>query len=175
MMQRANEKDLLYREVQRFRQAWLWVIVVWVSLITIYSMVQQVIMGMPFGNNPAPDSVLVIIVIVVGFGFPLFFYFTNLATEVRSDGLYLRFFPFHRSFRKIEPEGVIRYAVRTYSPIREYGGWGIRYGRKGKAYNVSGNRGVQLDFSNGKQLLVGSQRPEELVEAMRLIFRERPE
>ncbi len=47
--------------------------------------------------------------------------------------------------------------------MKEYGGWGIRYGMKGMAYNVSGNRGVQLEFETGKRLLIGSQRPEELV------------
>jgi hypothetical protein len=34
------------------------------------------------------------------------------------------------------------------------------------AYNVSGNRGVQLEFSNGKRLLIGSQRPEDLAAAI---------
>jgi hypothetical protein len=53
-----------------------------------------------------------------------------------------------------------------YSSLRDYGGWGIRYGSKGKAYNVSGSRGVRLELSNGKRLLIGSQRPEELSEAV---------
>ena len=34
------------------------------------------------------------------------------------------------------------------------------------AYNVSGNRGVQPVFSNGKRLLIGSQRPDELAAAI---------
>jgi hypothetical protein len=54
----------------------------------------------------------------------------------------------------------------TYSPLRDYGGWGIRRGAKGKAYNVSGNHGVRLELSDGKRILIGSQRPEELSEAV---------
>jgi hypothetical protein len=50
--------------------------------------------------------------------------------------------------------------------MREYGGWGVKYGWAGKAYNISGNRGVQLKLSNGKGLLIGSQRPEELAQAI---------
>ncbi len=42
----------------------------------------------------------------------------------------------------------------------------MKYGRAGKAYNVSGNRGVQLKLSSGKGLLIGSQRPEELAQAI---------
>ncbi len=34
--------------------------------------------------------------------------------------------------------------ARKYRPIREYGGWGIRYGWNGRAYSTSGNEGVQL-------------------------------
>ncbi len=56
--------------------------------------------------------------------------------------------------------------ARQYSPIKEYGGWGIRYGTKGMAYNVSGDRGVQLELTNGKRLLIGSQRSEELAKTI---------
>jgi len=48
--------------------------------------------------------------------------------------------------------------LRKYSPIGEYGGWGFRYG----AYNIKGSQGLQLKFKNGKMLLIGTQRPEEL-------------
>ena len=83
--------------------------------------------------------------------------------------LSLRFFPFHLSFHKIKLEDLVKYEVRTYNPIRDYGGWGIRWGSKGKAYNVSGNRGVYLEYSDGKKLLIGSQKPEKFAEALDLV------
>ena len=48
--------DPLYREVQYFRQTWLWILLLSISLITIWGMVQQLFLGKPFGNNPAPDN-----------------------------------------------------------------------------------------------------------------------
>jgi hypothetical protein len=33
---------------------------------------------------------------------------------------------------------------------------------KGRAFNVSGDKGLQLQFSNGKRLLIGTQMPDEL-------------
>ena len=162
----GKDGSLLYREVQRFRQLWLWILLLSISLTTIWGMVQQLFLGKPFGNNPAPDTVLIVIVIIFGFGFPYAFYKMNLTTEVRSDGIYYRFFPLHISFRKIGLEDINGFDVQTYRAIRDYGGWGIRYGRKGKAYNVSGNRGVQLQLSNGERILIGSQRPEEMAEAL---------
>jgi hypothetical protein len=52
-----------------------------------------------------------------------------------------------------------------YSPLREFGGWGIRFapGKK-RAYSVSGNKGVELELSDGMHVLIGSQRPEELTQ-----------
>ena len=165
-MMEGKDSSLLYREVQRFRQFWIWLLVIAVSLITIWGMVQQIVLSKPFGNNPAPDIVLIVLVIGIGFGLPVFFRVTNLTTEVRDDGVYFRFFPLHFSFHRIGLEEIVRFEVQAYRPIRDYGGWGIRYGWKGKAYNVSGNRGVQLQLSNGKRILIGSQHPEEMAEAL---------
>lgn len=167
-MTSKTDMNLLYREAQRFRQLWLWVIVLAISLLAVYGFIKQVIMGEPFGNNPAPDAIIIVILVIFGLGLPILFYVMNLTTEVRKDGLYIRFFPVHLSFRRIAPGNLVKYEVLTYSPIREYGGWGIRYGSKGKAYNVSGNRGVQLQLSDGNRLLIGSQKPEQLVEALNL-------
>jgi hypothetical protein len=85
--------------------------------------------------------------------------------EVRDAALFVRFFPFIRS--RLVPYSEIRVcASRTYRPIAEYGGWGVRFGRHGKAYNVSGNRGVQLELASGEKLLLGSQRAESLCAAI---------
>ena len=162
---------LLYREVQHFRQVWLWLLLLCLAGVAIYAVVEQLILDKPFGSNPASDTVLIIIVVIFGFGFPIFFYFMNLTTEVRSDGLYYRFFPFHLSFHKIPLEDLKTYEVRTYSALREYGGWGIRWGLNGKAYNVGGNRGVQLELSNGELILIGSRKPDEFAEALALAVR----
>ncbi len=61
--------------------------------------------------------------------------------------------------------------ARRYSPLREYGGWGIRYGWSGWAYNLRGHEGVQLVFQNGGKLLLGSQQPQELEAAIRSIMK----
>jgi len=170
MNQRGNETGI-FCEVQQFRQTWVWVLVLPISLFLIilfgYGMIKQLILGHPWGGRPLSDTALAIIGplwILFGIGLALLFYSMKLVTEVRSDGLYIRFFPL--THQNITFEDITRCEVRTYNPIREFGGWGIRYGRGKKAYNVSGNRGVQLELSNGKRLLIGSQRSEELARAI---------
>jgi hypothetical protein len=170
MNQRGNETKN-FCEVQQFRQTWVWVLVLPISLFLIvlfgYGMVKQLIFGHPWGSKPMSDTALAIIGplwVLFAVGLAYLFYSMKLVTEVRSDGLYIRFFPL--THQRITFEDITRYEVRTYNPIREFGGWGIRYRRGGKAYNVSGNRGVQLELANGKRLLIGSQRPEELAQAI---------
>jgi len=84
-----------------------------------------------------------------------------MKTEVRTDGIYLQFFPLYS--RTVALSDIAAYEVRQYSPIVEYGGWGIRFGTQRKrVYTMSGNMGVELELTDETRLLVGSQRPEEL-------------
>ena len=101
---------------------------------------------------------------------PVLLRIVKLVTEVRSDGLYVRFYPVHLSFKPIALDRVVKLAAVRYRPIRQYGGWGIRRARGGKAYNVKGDKGVRLDFDNGRHLLIGSQQPDELEAAIRSII-----
>jgi len=167
-----------YREVQQFRQSWVWALLLASILIELivmaifaYGMVKQLAYGQPWGDRPMSDSSLALVgglvilqCVVVGVGLPLFFRALKLITEVNADGLHVRFYPLTR--RTIEFFDIRHCEARTYNPVLEYGGWGIRWGRKGTAYNVSGDRGVQLELRNGRRLLIGSQRADELARAI---------
>jgi len=169
--------DVRFREVQRFRQTVLWLILGLSLLLPLaifgHAIYQQIILRQPWGNDPISDSMLIAItaaILLTDVGMALLFYSARLVTEVRTDGAFYRFFPFHRSFRRVPMARVRHVAATTYSPIGEYGGWGIRRGwpgtGRGKAYNISGNRGGLFEFTDGQTLLIGSQRPEEFARAI---------
>ncbi|MDN7023414.1 hypothetical protein FGU65_00610 [Methanoculleus sp. FWC-SCC1] len=167
MPQDTDNNEIRFREVQRFRQPLLWLFLIALAAFSLFSIVYQVVLGIPVGNNPAPDSVLFLIWVIFGVGFPLFFALLSLTVEVRGSGLYYRFLPLHLSFRRIECDEVATIEAKEYRPLLEFGGWGIRYGGRGrKAYNVSGTRGVEILLKSGKRVLFGSQRPEELARAI---------
>ena len=170
-MNKKRDTEVTFREVQKFRQRALWILLLITDFLTLilfgYGIFKQLIMGQSWGSRPMPDSVLVIVgalTILLLSVLTYAFYRMKLVTEVRNDGLSIRFFPLTTQI--IPFEHIRTCKAREYHPIREYGGWGIRYGIKGKAYNVSGNRGVQLELIQGKSLLIGSQRPEELAHAI---------
>ena len=144
-----------FSEVQRFTQRWLWVLIILNMLILVaifgYGLVEQLIFGKPWGDRPVSDMTLILngsAVLAFSASMIYIFYTLRLITEVRDDGLYIRFYPFRG---KIIPYHSIKSCqARTYKPLLEYGGWGIKYGRNGKAYNILGNRGVQLMLDNEK-------------------------
>ncbi|MBL0144457.1 MAG: hypothetical protein IPP48_00465 [Chitinophagaceae bacterium] len=56
--------------------------------------------------------------------------------------------------------------IRTYKPIKEFAGWGFRAGRSGLGYTVYGNQGVQLEFTDGRKILIGTNKPDEIKEIL---------
>ncbi len=167
-----RENNNIYHEEQKFGLWLRWVVYLAMGIsvvITVFALIKETA---PDGSQDTWEMVLGGI---VGIGVPIaiagLFLFLKLQTEVRPDGLYVRYLPFHIHFKRFGPEDLSEYYARQYKPIREYGGWGIRYSfRNGKAYNTTGNKGVQLVFKNGKRLLIGSQRAEELETAIRSIM-----
>ena len=61
----------LFSETQRFRQIWILLLVGLIALISWYSFFQQIILGMPFGNNPASDTAVAILLLIFGILFPV--------------------------------------------------------------------------------------------------------
>ena len=108
----------------------------------------------------------------------------RLIIEVRPGGLYVQYKPVHFRPKKIDLDRVAKVLAYTYWPLTEFGGWGI-CGATGllRAYTARGNRGVRIIYTRslnwgdgGRQLLLGSQRAEELAEAIqRLLPSQSPE
>jgi hypothetical protein len=157
----------LFSERQKFSQWWLWLILLGINGVFMYGIYTQVINGRPFGDNPMSDQGL-------GIGFAcvllltMLFYILRLETIVTEDGVYVRFFPIALKFRKYGWDEIDKAYVRTYSPLGEYGGWGIKGGfsSNGRALNVSGSEGLQLELKHNTKLLIGTRKPKELTETL---------
>lgn len=157
------DNDILFYESQRFKQWWLWLILIGINGFFLFIIWKQIIEGQAFGDKPMGNSELLI---AAGFTFLLTLFFLNLRleTQIKKDGIYVRYFPFHLHYKRYPWKVILRSFVRQYSPISEYGGWGVRLGLfgKGKAFNVSGDQGLQLEFFDHKKLLIGTNKPDEL-------------
>ena len=158
-----------FREEQNFRRVW-WVMLLVIGLAAMmwWGFYQQIILGEPWGDNPGPDWFMWLFLLLFGIGLPAFFWWLKLMVEVRTDHVQIHYWPLAKltiPFSDIE-----RIQARTYSPMKEYGGWGIRRGWSSKkmAYNVSGNQGVELFLKDGRRVMIGSQKAQELAMAIEM-------
>jgi hypothetical protein len=158
-------EDIIFREEQKIAKVW-WttLIIATVTALMWYSFIQQIILGQPFGTNPGPDWMVWLFWLLFGIGFPIVWAMMKLVVEVRSDHLLIRFYPL--TTRKIPFSDIKQVEARTYKPVREYGGWGLRGWGNKRAYNVSGDKGVELELQDGQTIMIGSQKPEELALAL---------
>ena len=159
----------LFKEEQRFDQLWLkvplYILAIGNVALFAYGFYHQLIAGEPWGDNPMSDVGLVFVTfLVVLIWGAVFFLFerTKLITTIYEKEIRLRFPPFFSKEKTIPIQMIKKMEVRKYNPITEFGGWGLRYGFRGKAYNVKGNIGLQLNFKNGKNLLIGTQKGEQV-------------
>lgn len=97
----------------------------------------------------------------------------RMMTTVRDDGVHIRFEPFHRQGIVYPYEEIEHAAARRFHPLVEYGGWGIRWGWRGKAYLASGDEGVELSLRPRGSVMVGSQDAENLAAAIERRLRAR--
>lgn len=172
---------VLFKEEQQFRQ-WWWIVLILGTTIPamvmcVYALYQQVVRGIQVGDSPAPNGVM-----ILGFIFlciMLWGYFKlKLEVWIDADGIHYRFFPLIIKNKLISKEQIQRFEIRKYNPILDYGGWGVRrgFGRKWqRAYNVSGNMGLQLYLTDGKKVLFGTQRSQAIFYAMEEMMKTKTE
>ena len=142
---------LIYSEKQRFT-AWymstLFFVMAGLCLYTLYRLWGQ---EMNWVHFLAPVFALVSIVAMAS---------VTLTTRIEPDAIHVGFPLLGK--RTILKSEIRKAYVRQYSPLGEYGGWGYRVGRSGKAYNTMGDQGLQLELRDGSRILIGTQRPAQL-------------
>lgn len=163
-MNQQTESNVLFHEVQQFRQIWLWLLVTLVSITLSYGLYMQIYLQQPFGNRPVPNNVLWILWFFIGVGMPLFLYMMRMTTVVNCERIQVGFFPFLT--RTYYFKDILNYRVKQYG-ISDYGGYGIRTNSSGGALNVSGKLGVELELKEHEKWLIGSQQSEKLAQAIK--------
>ena len=143
--------EVLFKEQQRFSShIGMWLLVL-IAPATI------VIEGY-FSNWNLSDYLpsVIITALIILFIVPI-----KLETEIRQDGFYYRFPYFIWKQKKIDWNEAEKVYVRNYSPLMEYGGWGLRGVGKNRAFNIWGKQGIQFELKDGRKILFGTQKPEE--------------
>ena len=151
-----------FTEVQGFHQLWLWAILLSIQTILIGIFFFQSVFDKFVGNNPPPRgllSMLILFFLLLDY----LFWKIKLLTQIDETGISYRFSLFQRNFKFHAWDEIEACYTRKYKPLWEFGGWGFRLGFTGGiAYNVSGNKGLQLILKSNKKILIGTQVDSEL-------------
>jgi hypothetical protein len=128
-------------------------------------LIWQVLLGHPWGKHPMSNGEVI--------GWTVFLwllYFrlitVRLVTEVRQGELIVKMRGLWR-LRRVPLDRILSVETITHDIARDYGGYGFRSIRGGKAYVAHGGRGVRLMLAAGEKLVVGSQQPDELARMLR--------
>lgn len=151
----------VFKEVQRFTQTWLLVLMGFSLIVPLVLTTREFLSensGFSVGGFLSVIGILLVSIV------PIFFF--KLSTRIDEDGIHYQFFPFHFKMKKITWQEIEKAYVKTYDPIGDYGGWGLKGGflwnkSKGTAINVSGDIGIQLELKKGKKILIGTQKEQE--------------
>lgn len=152
----------IFIEEQKFTQSWLFIglaiafAVVTIPIVKDWDNISQGSFGEMLNDLGG--------VLVILFVFALFNFF-KLKTRIDEKGVYYQYLPFHFSYRFLPWNMIAKCYVRNYDAIFEYGGWGLKFSfrkSKGKSFTVKGDIGLQLLLKNGKHLLIGTQKKEEI-------------
>ena len=92
----------------------------------------------------------------------------RLHIRLENNVLRYKLWPLMRNFKQLPLDQIQELEHGPYRPIREFGGWGLRYSLRGNkaAISIYGNRGVRLHLKNKKQLLLGTSKDSALAGAI---------
>lgn len=142
--------NFIFQETQRFRQFWIWAILILVIGFalgsTFFSTEENLDWqhSIPFG--------------IVGLVFLLLLKL-ELNIKIDQDSLSFSYFPFLRertySFKDLDSLELIE-----YNGLLEYGAWGIKWNLDSWSYTTGGNHGILVKTAM-KKFLLGTQKPED--------------
>ncbi|HYF31147.1 MAG TPA: hypothetical protein VD993_08515 [Chitinophagaceae bacterium] len=145
-------KHIQYHEVQHFRQAWLWYLLISSSFIGLLPL----IIFIATGEIPFREGWWVLgIVLGITFINLAAFYYARLEIKMSEEGIAYRWWPFFRKFRTLQWEQIDYITVRKYSALKV----GYHYNKEfGKVHLVNSGSGYQVVLYNGKKYFFGTQR-----------------
>ena len=153
------KEKVIFKERQRIDSMWIYVVIALIlgTNAIIYTFF------IPFDEKELMFSIVFMSILLA------FLTVIRLETEITSEGIYYRFFPLKKR-TLISKEDIAECYFRVYKPFWEYGGWGIRFGLKGRAYNIRGNKGIQLVLKDGKKILIGTSDENEVKKALEVFW-----
>lgn len=139
-----QKTEIIYQEKSSMK---LWAFI----LIPLLSVV--VLLDVLINNSPKftqdPEAQWTILIPILAF---LLLYFIQLEWKFTESDFRYRFFPFIIKEKIIPYSNIQTMSVMKINPLFEFGGWGLRRGKLGKAYTTDGNLIIHMELKSGQKL-----------------------
>ena len=133
----------------------------WVHLVMIACVLPGTVAAILAEDPGARWTIAICVVIIVA----VYGLFTPMTVRVDSERVAVDFGRFGWPRWRFPISEISSAETVEFAPLRDFGGWGIRRGKKGWCLNQRGSRGVRMDFA-GRSYIIGSDDPEALLRAM---------
>lgn len=150
------QETVLFKESQYFSPAFY--VIFLACLATVYTM-SMIVPGLD--NSLLPTQIAFTVAMALTFNL---MYMRTTIEENNITVVFGLLFPMY--IKRIPAITVIESEAVRYEPLQDYGGWGIRGWGKRRALNARGDFGVLLTLDDGTMLMLGSQVPQELDDAI---------
>jgi len=167
-----TDDDFIFSESQQFRQWWVWCVLFPLALFLIgffaHVMFKQLLLGSPVGEKPLSDILLLVVgvaTILVALSLIVIVYRARLSVAVDSEGVHIHFPPIMRK-QLVRYEDVLSCRVCTLPSSRLRGGGGLSVDGRRRMLTVGGTVGVELLLLDDEILVLGSQEPDVLCDAI---------
>lgn len=145
--------EILFREVQYFRQTWLWVVLIGASIIAVLPVV-ILSLSPEKQQTPVPMWTVPLILGIQAINMACFYY-SRLETIITTDGILYRWAPWFGKYRLLSKTDIRDIRMLKY-PYFKYG----YHKRKGfgNVHNTSGSKGFRVTLNNNRMFYFGSQK-----------------
>ena len=139
-----QKTEIIYQEKSSMK---LWAFIL-IPILSVVVLLDVLINNSPkFTQNPEAQWTIIIPILVF-----LLLYFIQLEWKFTESDFRYRFFPFIIKERIIQYSDIQNMSVMKINPLLEFGGWGLRRGKLGKAYTTDGNLIIHIELESGQKL-----------------------
>jgi len=160
----AEPALVLFQEVQSFRLRYAKYALAVPPAALVFIACRQLIWHHPWQTPPLSNGELLFQTVLLVLVY-IRLLTVRLVTEVRPGSILVGLRGLWRK-RRIPMDRVRSARVVDYDPVADFGGYGMRTGRRGQGYIARGSRGVELELRGGGNVLIGSQQPDRLAKAI---------
>jgi hypothetical protein len=112
---------------------------------------------------------LSVLLIIVGLAF--FLFYGGMRVLVTGEKVLVKLGIFGIRLLRLNTSDIAAVELHTFSPLHDFGGYGIRFNSEMKAYFMRGNRGVKITTTQAKKYLLGSDKPDHLAVVIQAVAR----